>query len=136
MQMANVSGAKYIRDNDSLQDNDMWAWNPYYGMYTFVPAGRRRLCNPFYGYCYWTPQSVYGAFYAPTSQWYGYGNNGNASGFSYPTAAQTSGGYSGTMASAPSVSSAPAASSSSTSAAAAGSSSVGHGSASGGGRGH
>ena len=113
----------------------MWVWNPYYGMYTFVPSGRRRLCNPFYSYCYWTPQSVYGAFYVPASPWWGYGN-GNASGFSYPTATPTSGGYSGTMSSSPAASSAPAASSGSTAAAAAGGSSVGHGSASGGGRGH
>ena len=135
MEMANISAAKYMRDNYPLQDAGMWGWNPYYGMYTFIPGGGSRLCNPFYGFCYWTPRTVYRAFYVPTSPWWGYNSASNA-GFGYPTMPQTSSGYSGTMGASSSVSMSPAAASAGSSAAsAAASSSVGRGSATSGGHG-
>ena len=96
MEMANVSAAKYIRENYGSYgsgDSGMWGWNPYYGMYTFIPGGGRRLCNSFYGYCYWTPQSVYGAFYGPSSPWW-YSNGGHSAGSS-SALTQTSRGNSG-----------------------------------------
>jgi hypothetical protein len=113
-----------------------WGYNPYYGMGTYIPCSGT-LYSP-YGYRYWSPLAVYRAFYAPRPV---YAPSMNSGGFgsvpSYRTMGSTAGGYSGTVASAPSVSaSAPAAASSGSSAASsAGSSSAGHGSASSGGHG-
>jgi len=113
-----------------------WGYNPYYGMGTYIPCNG--TLNSPYGYRYWSPLAVYRAFYAPRPI---YAPSGNTGGFgggpSYPTMGSTAGGYSGTVAAAPSVSaSAPAAASSGLSAASsAGSSSAGHGSAAAGGHG-
>jgi hypothetical protein len=113
-----------------------WGYNPYYGMGTYIPCNG--TLNSPYGYRYWSPLAVYRAFYAPRPV---YAPSPNTGGFgggpSYPTMGSTAGGYSGTVASAPSVSaSAPAAASSGSSAASsAGSSSAGHGSAAAGGHG-
>jgi hypothetical protein len=114
----------------------MWGWNPYFGMYTYIP-GSGRFCDPYYGFCYWSPYTVGRVYYQPPPMYNGGGGFG--AGPSYPTMGATSSGYSGTMASsAGSVSaSAPAMSSSGSSAASAASSgSVGHGGGGGGGRGH
>ncbi|MDQ2945347.1 MAG: FecR domain-containing protein [Acidobacteriota bacterium] len=88
--MANVSAAKSFRDNGygsggfSLLGGGFgsgWAFNPYYGMYTFVP-GYGFASSPF-GYNYWSPFNV-GQFYAYApylnGSYYGYGNGGNYSG--------------------------------------------------------
>jgi hypothetical protein len=134
MAMANVSAAHSMSYASS--GYGVWGWNPYYGMYTFIP-GSGRFCDPFYGYCYWSPYTVGRVFYNPppvysSGGWGGY----NAS---YPTMGATSSGYSGTVAAATSspASSAPAASANmgSSAASAASSASAGHGSAGGGGHG-
>jgi hypothetical protein len=137
--MANVSAAKSLRDNGTTLSSGMWRWNPYFGMMTFIPASGR-LCNPYWGSCFWSPVMVSRMYYVPPAPVYN-GNNGFGGVMpSYSGMPATSSGYSGTMAASSSVSaaaSAPAASSSgSTGASSAGSSSVGHGGASGGGRGH
>ena len=132
MAMANVSAARSAYASSG--GSNLWRWNPYFGMYTYLP-GSGRFCDSFYGYCYWSPGTVNQVFYRPMPSM-----NTGFGGFtpSYRTMGATSTGYSGTMASAPAMSSAPAAAASSGSSAAssAGSSSVGRGSGGGGGRGH
>ena len=148
--MANVSAAKQVRDSGcagysfvtpasttqpclSYDCTPGWRYNPWYGMITYIPCGT--AWSP-YGYRYWSPQNVTRAYYVPPPYnpnrgLGGYGGGGP----SYPTMAPTSGGYSGTVASAPAASSGPSMSSGSTAASSAGSSSVGHGSTAGGGGG-
>jgi hypothetical protein len=112
-----------------------WQYNPWYGFGTYIPCNGS-LNSP-YGYRYFSPYDVYRAFYAPRPVFNPAPDMGTFSRPTYNTMGTSSGGYSGTMSSAPSVStSAPAAASSGSSAASsAGSSSVGHGSAGGGARG-
>ena len=100
--MANVSAADSLRG--SLFGNDSmygcanvlsvggWCFNPFFGMYTFVP-GMGMGYSP-YGFAYWSPFSVYqamlpGYYYYP-GYYYGYGAPyGGAYGGVYNTA----GGY-------------------------------------------
>ena len=132
MAMANVSAARSMSYAPS--GSGVWGWNPYYGIYTFIP-GSGRFCDPFYGYCYWSPYTVGRVFYNPPPIY----NNGGGwnGGAQYPTMGGTSSGYSGTVSAATSsvATSAPAASASmgSSAASAASSGSAGHGSAAGGG---
>jgi hypothetical protein len=115
-----------------------WAFNPYFGVYTYIPR-TGRFCDPFYGYCYWSPYTVGRVYYSPPVNVFNGGGYGGFSGPSYPSMGSTSSGYSGTMASSGGSvgASAPAAASSGSSAASsAGSSSAGHGGGGGGGRGH
>jgi len=132
MAMANVSAAKSAYNTySSVGSGGIWGYNPYFGIYTFIP-GNGRLCDPYYGYCYWSPGYVNRLYYQPQPTYVG--NNGGYGGGGYGA---TSGGYSGTIASSSGMSSSPAASASmgSSAASSAGSSSVGHGSAGGGGGG-
>jgi len=137
MALANISAAKSVYNSySSVGTGGMWSWNPYFGLYTYIP-GSGRYCDPFYGYCYYSPSQVYRVYYQPPPQIYNNGGGGyNNSGYTAMT--PTSGGYSGAMAStASSIASAPAAAASSSSAASSsGASSAGHGSGGGGGRGH
>lgn len=146
--MANVSAAKSLVGASSTYAGlgwgmgtpcmGAWGFNSYYGMMTYIPCSGY-LMNP-YGYRYWSPFTVMRAYYVPTYNSGGYGNRGggfNGPAFGgYNSAPATSSGYSGVMASSPSmgVSSAPS-SAGSTSAAAASSASAGHGGAAGGGGG-
>jgi hypothetical protein len=96
--MANVSAANSIRRSGMGWTSSGWAWNPYFGMFTFVPVSGAYY-SP-YGYRYWSPSAVY-AVYQPRvisapSAGGGFGNPG------YRTVPQTSGGYSGVVSSAPS----------------------------------
>jgi hypothetical protein len=50
--------------------NGGWYYNPFFGMYTFVPPAGT-LWSP-WGYGFFSPYSIY-SFYAPTSYWYGGG---------------------------------------------------------------
>jgi hypothetical protein len=149
--MANASAAKSIRDSGGYGSYgnygpgigagclNSWAFNQWYGLYTYMPC-RGSLYSP-YGYRFWSPLTVMNAYYvAPVYRGNpGYGAGGFAGpGFSYPSAAQTSSGYSGVMASAPSygassAGSAGAASSGGGASSAAAASGGGHGGASGGG---
>jgi hypothetical protein len=110
-----------------------WQYNPWYGFGTYIPCNG--TLNSPYGYRMFSPYAAYQAFWAPRPTYApsspGFGTFDRPS---YSTMGSTSGGYSGTMSSSPSVSSsAPAAASSGSSAASsAGSSSVGSGSAAGG----
>jgi hypothetical protein len=110
-----------------------WVWNPWYGLYTYVPC--YGSYNSPYGYRYWSPLTVGQAYYNPPVY---SGGGGGGSGYSpvpYATSPSSSIGSSGVSNSVAPVSAAPSSSMGSSSSAAAGSSSAGHGS-SGGGRGH
>lgn len=70
--MANVNAARSLSSDPSLWNNYVgsgygaggWAFNPLYGMYSYVPYGGMGY-SPF-GYSFWSPDSV---FYSP----FGYG---------------------------------------------------------------
>ena len=69
MAMANVSAASMANTSmgNGLYRHGMgnWMWNPYYGMFTYLPFSGR-FCNNFIGTCYYSPATVYRAFYVPT----------------------------------------------------------------------
>ena len=77
--MASVSSARSI-GKTGLKRSD-WAWNPYYGLYTFIP-GRGTIMSPF-GYPYYSPQTVYVVYRQPSSG--GGGGGGVNSGSSSPS---------------------------------------------------
>lgn len=70
MAMANVSAASM--STTSMGSNAFyrhgmgnWMWNPYFGMFTYLPYSGR-FCNSFIGSCYYSPATVYRAFYVPS----------------------------------------------------------------------
>ena len=94
---ANVSAARSIYNSGSAYTTSGWQFNPWFGMYTFVPFGGL-LYSPF-GYSYWNPYSAY--WYAPGYYGYGYGGGyygGSSSGnrAAYTSASsRASGGFTG-----------------------------------------
>jgi hypothetical protein len=130
MSLASISAAKSARDFGGSWSSSRWLWNPYYGMFTFIPA-RGIYTSPF-GYQFWSPYTVY-RIYRPRPVIYNSGWAG-APGWSgrggYATMPRSSGGYSGSAASAPVSAGAP-----STSAAGAGAAPISRGGAGGGGGG-
>jgi len=63
--MANVSAARSIYNWGLGWDRPGWRWNPYFGMFTFVPS-RGVFSSPF-GYRFWSPARVY-VLYQPPRQ--------------------------------------------------------------------
>jgi hypothetical protein len=110
-----------------------WVWNPWYGVYTYVPC-YGSFYSP-YGYRYWSPYTVGQVFYAPPRYPGTYGGGGGYGSTPYSTVSPTAMGSSGVVSAAPAISSAPSSSAGTTSSAAASSSSAGHGSSGGGGGG-
>ncbi len=104
--MANISAARSLRSRGISASS--WAWNPYYGMFTFIPA-RGVWASP-YGFRFWSPYEVYRVYerpvYASAPSWGGFGANTG-----YSSVGATSSGYSGTIASSSSGASSPAAAS-------------------------
>lgn len=136
MAMANVSAAKSAYNSYSTVGSaGMWGWNPYFGLYTFIP-GTGRFCDPYYGYCYWSPRTVMQVYYQPPPMVFNNGGGGYSP--SYASMGSTSGGYSGAMSSGSSgvSSSAGAAASTSSAGSSSGAASAGHGGGGGGGHGH
>lgn len=94
LSMANVSAANSLRTSGSLYNGGLyngglynggaftngWYWNPYFGMFTFVPFGGGSWYSP-YGFRYWTPFDVYMA-YMPGYYYYApyYGGGGYSGG--------------------------------------------------------
>lgn len=78
--MANVSAAKTMKDSGSSYRSGFsnWYYNPFYGLYTFVPSSGR-IYSPF-GFYYWSPYTVYS--YINPYRNSGYGNGYNNSGYS------------------------------------------------------
>lgn len=83
--MANVSAANSLRTSMFSSDSMFmsgWYFNPYFGMYTFVPGMSGMWSSP-YGYRYWSPFDVYmaympGYYYNPVY----YGGGSRSSGYS------------------------------------------------------
>lgn len=160
--MANVSAAKSLHDSGGYSSyvgsgyagsglggvgsgyypcmntrSSLWAFNSYFGMYTYVPCSGQ-YGSP-YGFMYWSPASVY-RVYAPRPVYnpsQGYSDGGFASSHGYNSMGATSSGYSGAVAAASSssvpMSSASPAPSAGASSSAAGGVSRGGGGSSGGG---
>ena len=76
MAMANLSGAKYSNDSYGQSAGNTWSYNPYYGMYTYVP-GMGTMCNPYYNLCYYSPSTAYRVL---NNYGYGYGGTRGTSG--------------------------------------------------------
>jgi hypothetical protein len=101
--MANLSAAKYVRDNSATWSRRGWFFNPFYGMYTYIPMSG--IYHSPWGWYYYAPTTVYRVYERPV-----YSNSPSQSynpSLGYNTMGRTSSGYSGTMASAPASVSAP-----------------------------
>jgi len=61
--MANISSAKYVSDSGSSWGYSGWNYNPYFGMYTYLPMNGM-FYSP-YGYPYFAPTTVYRVYRAP-----------------------------------------------------------------------
>jgi hypothetical protein len=81
--MANVAAAQSLNNSGTYYGagNSSWAWNPFFGMYTFIPMSGTYY-NPF-GWAFYSPYSVYsylngfnGGYYYPP---YAYGGGGGGS---------------------------------------------------------
>jgi hypothetical protein len=79
--MANISAASYANKNRLDLSTAMWRWNPYFGMYTYLPY-RGVACSAFTATCFYSPRMVYRAFYTPSPSPGGY-SSGGFSGPSY-----------------------------------------------------
>lgn len=62
LSMASISAAKSLRDSGSGWSTSGWSFNPWYGMYTFVPYNGVYM-SPF-GFDFWSPMQVMN-FYSP-----------------------------------------------------------------------
>ncbi len=114
--MANVSAAKSLHDAGANGGyayglynagygsspclnarSSLWAFNPYFGMYTYIPCSGRY--NSPYGFLFWSPLTV-SRVYAPrpiyTAPVYS-GYSGYGAGPGYSPITQASGGYSGAV---------------------------------------
>ena len=93
--MANVSGSRSLLDRGGWRSSG-WSWNPYFGMFTFVPY-RGVLRSP-YGFSYWSPREIMRVYEAPRRQdsmmSAGGGSGGYNSALGYNTASRSSGSYS------------------------------------------
>jgi len=100
--MANPSSARSLETSGFYGNQSSWRWNPYFGMYTFIP-GSGRYTSP-YGYSFWSPYEVY-RIYAPRPSYSGYDNSGWSAASSGFSGYSTSSGSSAAMSSASSSSS-------------------------------
>ena len=79
---ANISAAKAAGGMGYTNSN--WAWNPWYGMFTFIPMSGMYY-SPF-GWYFYSPRAVYYYVYAPA---YSYGGGGAGRGASREHEPQT-----------------------------------------------
>ena len=61
--MANISAAKYVSDSGTSWGYSGWNYNPYFGMYTYLPMAGM-FYSP-YGYPYFAPTTVYRVYQSP-----------------------------------------------------------------------
>jgi hypothetical protein len=120
--MANVSSAKSLKDSGGYLSyagygpagygpggfggyypctglaSSLWAFNPYYGMYTYVPCSGR-YGSP-YGFLFWSPVTV-GRVFAPrpvyNPNWGRNADGGFSASHGYSSMGATSSGYSGAV---------------------------------------
>jgi hypothetical protein len=71
--MANVSAAKYVSNSGTGLSSSGWYFNPYFGMFTYIPMNGM-FYSP-YGYSYFSPYTVYRVYQAPGNYYTG-GNSG------------------------------------------------------------
>ena len=60
--MANVAAAQSVNNSGTYWGSSGWGWNPYFGMYTFIPMSGVYY-NPF-GWGFYSPYSVYSYLYS------------------------------------------------------------------------
>jgi hypothetical protein len=70
--MANVSAAKYVSNSGTGLSSSGWYFNPYFGMFTYIPMNGM-FYSP-YGYSYFSPYTVYRVYQSPGN--YVGGNSG------------------------------------------------------------
>jgi len=71
--MANVSAAKYVNNSGTGLSSSGWYFNPYFGMFTYIPMNGM-FYSP-YGYSYFSPYTVYRVYQSP-GNYVGGGNSG------------------------------------------------------------
>lgn len=95
--LANVSAARSADQYGSWGSNG-WIFNPYFGMYTFLPMGG--FYDSFWGYRYWSPETVYNV-YAVAPRYSGGGVPARTVTGTQATSAATRSSVTGTRASSP-----------------------------------
>ena len=79
---ANVSGARDLYANGQNWSTNNWAFNPWYGMYTYVPC-RKMFMSPF-GFYYFSPEMAFNNMFWPyLGGGYGFYGMGFGSGYGY-----------------------------------------------------
>ena len=79
---ANVSGARDVYANGVLPSMNNWAFNQWYGMYTYIPS-RNMFMSPF-GFYYFPPEMAYnGMFWNYLGGGYGFYGMGSGYGYGY-----------------------------------------------------
>jgi hypothetical protein len=78
--VANLSAARMAQSSQWGRQPTGWMWNPYFGMFTFVP-GNRIAMSP-WGYAYYSPRTVDQAFMPPMQH---SGSSMSDAGFARPT---------------------------------------------------
>jgi hypothetical protein len=97
--MANVSAAKYVNDSGSGMSSNGWFYNPYFGMFTYIPMNGM-FYSP-YGYPYYSPGRVYQVYQNPGYYSGGRSGNGGAAPVTNTGFANTPAAAASTRASAP-----------------------------------
>lgn len=65
--VANVSAARQAEQYGSWGSNN-WIWNPFFGTFTYLPMGG--MYDSYWGYRFWSPQSVYMLYVPRQNYWY------------------------------------------------------------------
>ena len=65
--VANVSAAREAEQYGSWGSNN-WIWNPFFGTFTYLPMGG--MYDSFWGYRFWSPDSVYLLYVPRQNYWY------------------------------------------------------------------
>lgn len=75
---ANVNAASTLKSNGYRMTSSAWAWDPYFGLMTFMP--RAGYYRSFYGMYYYSPSAVwqYYRYYDPSYGGYSGGGGGGA----------------------------------------------------------
>jgi hypothetical protein len=99
--VANASAARTLMSSRRTMTGNAWMWDPYYGMYTFLPYNG--VIRSAFGMMFYSPRAYYDQIYlrpvAPSTGFMG-GGGMSTGGGGYTARAATSVGTSGTAASA------------------------------------
>ncbi len=97
LSVANLSAARSVARYGSSYSSNGWIYNPYFGMYTYLPYNG--VYNSFWGYSYWSPRQVNEAYYSVPRHYAGGGSGSTPSGRqTYTRIPATSAGTSGSVA--------------------------------------